>query len=100
MSIKINKDLAKFINKTCKDEGLDKAKYIDRLLWDGIKLDIQRVTEKTTEKKAEAQEEAEEAEKAKAYLPKLEKKKPRRRKKKPKRVKPEFGKHDFSKGIF
>ena len=72
MSVKINKDLAKFIKDVCKDEGLDRTKYINKLLWDGIKVDFKE----GMEKKAEAQEE-------KAYL-----------------MRQEFDKHDFSKGIW
>ena len=53
MPIKISKDLARFIKATCKDEGLDRTKYINKLLWNGIKLDIKQVAEEIYEQKEE-----------------------------------------------
>lgn len=40
MNIKVDKDISRFINGVCKDERINRTKYINRLLWKGIKLEI------------------------------------------------------------
>ena len=40
MEIKVDKDIAKFINGICRDEKINRIKYVNRLLWTGIKREI------------------------------------------------------------
>jgi len=40
MQIKVDKDISKFINGVCKDQKINRTKYINRLLWNGIKQEI------------------------------------------------------------